>query len=55
MGASAMGWFVHAYGFRTAFGVAALLAAVSLPYFMFAERRLGFARPLPEAAGSAAS
>ena len=42
-GASAMGWFIHAYGFRAAFGLAALLAAAALPYFLVAERRLGFA------------
>ena len=47
-GASAMGWFIHAYGFRVAFGVSAVLAAAALPYFLFAERRLGFADPLPE-------
>jgi MFS family permease len=41
-GASAMGWLIHAYGFRAAFGIAALLAAAALPYFLFAERRLGF-------------
>jgi predicted MFS family arabinose efflux permease len=42
-GASAMGWLIHSYGFRAAFGVAAVLAAAALPYFLFAERRLGFA------------
>lgn len=42
VGSALMGWFVHAHGFRPAFGIAALLAALALPYFVFAEQRLGF-------------
>jgi MFS family permease len=38
-GSIATGWLVHAYGFGRAFGVAALLASLSLPYFLFAEKR----------------
>jgi hypothetical protein len=38
-----MGWLVHAHGFRVAFTVAAVLAALALPYFLIAERKLGFA------------
>jgi MFS family permease len=41
-GSSVVGGLVHLQGFRVAFGVAAVLAALSLPYFLFAERRLGF-------------
>jgi len=44
-GASAVGALVHMHGFRVAFGVAAALAALSLPYFLFAERKLGFLDP----------
>jgi MFS family permease len=42
LGSSIMGWLIHAHGFRVAFGTAAMVAACSLPYFLFAERRLGF-------------
>jgi predicted MFS family arabinose efflux permease len=42
-GSSIMGWLIHAHGFRVAFGFAAVLSALSLPYFVLAERRLGFA------------
>ena len=42
-GASVMGWIIHHQGFRTAFVAAALVAALALPYFIVAERRLGFA------------
>jgi len=44
-GASAVGALVHMQGFRVAFGVAAALATLSLPYFLFAERKLGFLEP----------
>jgi predicted MFS family arabinose efflux permease len=42
LGSSTMGWLAHAFGFRLAFAASALVAACSLPYFLFAERRLGF-------------
>jgi MFS family permease len=45
-GASMMGWLASAHGFRSAFVVAGVLGAMSLPYFLTAERRLGFARRL---------
>jgi MFS family permease len=41
MGASLLGFVIHVYGFRVAFLIAALLAALSVPYFRFVERRLG--------------
>jgi MFS family permease len=41
-GSSAMGWLIHHVGFRWAFGAAATLAALSLPVFLYAERKLGF-------------
>lgn len=49
VGSSLMGWLIHLYGFRVAFGVAGGIASLSLPYFVFAERWLGFRH---EAAGS---
>ncbi len=42
-GASGTGWLIHQFGFRTAFGVTAVVAAMALPYFLVAERKLGFA------------
>jgi MFS family permease len=41
-GSSATGWLIHRFGFRYAFVFAAMLAVLSLPYFLLAERRLGF-------------
>jgi len=41
-GASVMGWLIHNYGYHAAYFVAAGLAALSLPYFLIAERKLGF-------------
>jgi predicted MFS family arabinose efflux permease len=42
VGSSAMGWLTHAHGFRAGFLAAAVIAAMALPWFLFAERRLGF-------------
>ena len=39
-GSSSTGWLIERYGFSTAFGVAAMLSAVALPYFIAVERRL---------------
>lgn len=44
-GASLVGPAVQHFGFRAAFGGAAILAAFALPYFLFVERRLQFDRP----------
>lgn len=41
-GSSTMGWLVQRFGYRPAFVFAALLAALAVPYFVVAERRLGF-------------
>lgn len=49
LGASLLGVVIHAYGFRVAFIAAGLLAAMSVPYFLFIERRLGMA-PRPATA-----
>jgi len=39
-GSSTVGWLIERFGFSTAFGVAAMLSAVALPYFVVVERRL---------------
>jgi len=39
-GSMALGWIITHAGFRAAFGVAAALAALSLPYFLIADKRL---------------
>jgi MFS family permease len=39
-GSIAMGWLIHRFGFRAAYGTAACLAALSIPYFLFSGRRL---------------
>lgn len=49
LGASLLGVVIHAYGFRAAFAIAGLFAAMSVPYFLFVERRLGLAEPPPGA------
>jgi MFS family permease len=41
-GSSAMGGLIHRFGFRWGFAAAAGLAALALPYFLFAEARLGY-------------
>ena len=41
-GSSAMGWLIDQFGYRPAFGAAAVLAALALPTFVLAERKLGF-------------
>ena len=41
-GSSAIGWLAHVGGFRLAYGIAAGIALLSLPYFILAEKRLGF-------------
>ena len=40
-GSTTMGWLIQHMGFRTAFGVAAGLSALALPYFVAADRFLG--------------
>jgi MFS family permease len=39
-GSTTMGWLIQKFGFATAFGVAAGLAALALPYFLSVERVL---------------
>ena len=40
LGSATTGWMVRAHGFRAAYTLAAILAAVALPYFLVARRRL---------------
>jgi MFS family permease len=40
-GSSTLGWVIHHVGFRKAFGLAALLAALALPAFVYLEKRWG--------------
>ncbi len=42
LGSSTTGWLVQHFGYRASFGAAAAIAALSVPYFITAERRLGF-------------
>ena len=39
-GSTTMGWIIEHYGFPRAFGTAALLSMLALPYFLFADRLL---------------
>jgi predicted MFS family arabinose efflux permease len=41
-GSSVTGWLIHQFGFRFAFTLAAGVALLSLPYFLIAEKALGF-------------
>lgn len=47
-GSSVMGVLVQKTGYRTAFSLIAVLAALALPAFLFAESRLGFRHPKPD-------
>jgi MFS family permease len=40
-GSTTVGWLIERFGFSRAFGVAAMLSAIALPYFMVVERRIG--------------
>ena len=39
-GSTSVGWLIERYGFASAFGVAAALSALALPYFALMDRRL---------------
>jgi MFS family permease len=39
-GSTTAGWLIQRFGFSTAFGTAAVLAAIALPYFLVVDRRL---------------
>jgi len=40
-GSTTMGWLIQEYGFAAAFGAAAALSGLALPYFLLADRALG--------------
>jgi MFS family permease len=40
-GSTSMGWIIDHYGYARAFGTAAVLSALALPYFLVADRLLG--------------
>jgi MFS family permease len=44
-GSSAMGGLIHRFGYQAGFATAAGIAALALPYFLFAEGRLGYKDP----------
>ncbi|MGE3190799.1 MAG: MFS transporter, partial [Vicinamibacterales bacterium] len=48
-GSITIGWIIEHYGFEPAYGTAAALAALAIPYFLFADRRFlrGEAGPAP--------
>jgi MFS family permease len=39
-GSTAAGWLIERFGFSIAFGVAAALSVIALPYFVLVDRRL---------------
>jgi MFS family permease len=39
-GSTSVGWLIERYGFSTAFGTAAVLSVIALPYFVVVDRRL---------------
>ena len=41
-GSSVAGWLIHRFGYREAFLCAAAVAVLALPYFLIAEKQLGF-------------
>ena len=47
-GSTSMGWLIQRHGFATAFAVAAGLAALALPYFLFIDRFYATAAAAPD-------
>jgi MFS family permease len=41
-GSTSLGWLIERFGYAPAFGVAAALSALALPYFLLADRIIGF-------------
>jgi MFS family permease len=47
-GSIAMGWLIHRFGFGAAYGTAACLAALSIPYFLYSAPRLPWTTSVSE-------
>jgi MFS family permease len=47
-GSITMGWIIHRFGFKVAFGAAACLAALSIPYFLYSATRLTWTTSISE-------
>jgi MFS family permease len=47
-GSITMGWIIHRFGFRAAFGTAACLAALSVPYFLYSAARVTWTTSISE-------
>jgi MFS family permease len=47
-GSITMGWIIHRYGFAPAYGAAACVAAFSIPYFFFSQRKLSWTTSISE-------
>ena len=47
-GSTTMGWLIQRHGFATAFGVAAMLAVLALPYFIAVDRFYNNKLPMPD-------
>lgn len=47
-GSITMGWIIHRYGFGPAYGAAACVAAFSIPYFFFSQRKLSWTTSISE-------
>ncbi len=43
-GSTSLGWLIERFGYQAAFGVAAALSALALPYFLVTDRIVGFSR-----------
>jgi predicted MFS family arabinose efflux permease len=41
-GSTAMGWLIQRFGFSRAFGIAAAISLLAIPYFLLTNRVLGY-------------
>ena len=48
-GSTSMGWLIQHFGFSAAFGTAAALSMLALPYFLMADRMYGVRDPALDA------
>ena len=47
-GSIMMGWIIHRFGFKAAFGAAACLAVFSIPYFLYSATRMSWTTSISE-------